>query len=169
MPPSITLPWSVKGSLPFIGWYLKLLITMRCMKHLVLPCLKDTYFIKFWYVIFFCLLLITPSSVPWVTFTDYSYLSLYHVFLAFLNLIQAYSFIREIKLISLFTEKVFLSLSLKIIQMCKMFTIEKQLYLQSSRTLGNAWSQSTSLHGINFTQRWIHNKILLKLIQYIKE
>lgn len=43
--------------------------------------------------------LITTSCGLWVTITEYLYLSLCHVFLAFFNLIQAYCFIREIRII----------------------------------------------------------------------
>ena len=48
------------------------------------------------------------------------------MFLAFFNLIQAYYFIREMKIIiSLFQRRFFPPLSIKMIQMCKMSTMYK--------------------------------------------
>lgn len=49
-----------------------------------------------------------------------------HVFVAFLNLIQAYCFIREIRIIiSSFHREGFFSFSIKMIQMCKMSRMYK--------------------------------------------
>lgn len=71
--------------------------------------------------------LITTLCGLWVTITEYLYLSLCHVFLAFFNLIQAYCFIREIRIMisSFHREGFFPSFSIKMIQMCKMSTMDK--------------------------------------------